>query len=213
MVSGKQSVDDRKQYLAAIAAKVFWEKGYNTASLRDIADKAKISKAGLYHYFRNKEDILTYIIAKNTEEGEALLTACMADNEKGGVPPELALKRVIQAYATFVNQSKEVRSLVLRERHQLTGTNRVVLHRMEQRVFRMLRNELRKLPQINEAYDVNVITFLIISMSHWMGYWLRDSGTLKLEAAINQGIDVIYHGVLRKGTRPGTPGRRQPSSN
>jgi len=196
MPFGNRKQEDRKIHLAMIAASVFWEKGYNAASLRDISTRAKISKAGLYHYFRSKEEILTFIIVRNTEEGERVLRACIADNERMAVCPEEGLRRVIRTYATYVNRSKEIRSLVLRERHQLTGENREKLYRMEQRVFRLLRDELEKVPSINQEYDRNVVTFLIISMSHWMGYWLRETGRLSLEAAIEESIDVLFRGML-----------------
>lgn len=191
--------EDRKIHLAMIAASVFWEKGYNTASLRDISVRANISKAGLYHYFRSKEEILTFIIVRNTEEGERVLRGCIADNEREGVSPEEGLRRVIRTYATYVNKSKEIRLLVLRERHQLTGENKEKLYRMEQRVFRLLRDELKKVPSINRVYDRNLVAFLIISMSHWMGYWLRETGRLSLDAAIEESIDVLFKGMLVRG--------------
>lgn len=198
MTFGNLTQQDRKIHLAMIAARVFWEKGYNTASLRDISIRANISKAGLYHYFRSKEEILTFIIVRNTEEGERVLRACIVDNERAGVPPEEGLRRVIRTYATFVNKSKEIRLLVLRERHQLTGENKERLYRMEQRVFRLLRDELNKVASINRAYDRNLVAFLIISMSHWMGYWLRDTGKLSLSAAIEESIDVLFRGMLAR---------------
>lgn len=198
MPFGSLNQEDRKIHLAMIAASVFWEKGYNTASLRDISIRANISKAGLYHYFRSKEEILTFIIVRNTEEGERVLRACIADNQREGVPPEEGLRRVIRTYATYVNKSKEIRLLVLRERHQLTGENKQKLYRMEQRVFHLLRDELNKVPFINQAYDRNLVAFMIIAMSHWMGYWLRDTGRLSLGAAIEESIDVLFKGMLAK---------------
>ncbi len=198
MPSGDLKQEERKIHLAMIAAKVFWEKGYNTASLRDISMRANISKAGLYHYFRSKEEILTFIIVRNTEEGERVLRACIAENEREGVTPEQGLRRVIRTYATYVNKSKEIRLLVLRERHQLTGENKERLYRMEQRVFRLLRDELSKVASINQAYDRNVVAFLIISMSHWMGYWFRETGRLSLGAAIDEGIDILFRGMLAR---------------
>ena len=40
------------------AAKVFSEKGYHNASMRDIARETGMSLAGMYHYFSGKEELL-----------------------------------------------------------------------------------------------------------------------------------------------------------
>src|SRR3974390_551392 len=40
------------------AAQLFLEKSYGRTSLNDVAERLKITKPALYHYFRNKEEIL-----------------------------------------------------------------------------------------------------------------------------------------------------------
>jgi TetR/AcrR family transcriptional regulator, cholesterol catabolism regulator len=50
-------LQQRENILDAAGA-VFYEKSYHAATMQDIADRAGILKAGLYYYFRSKEDIL-----------------------------------------------------------------------------------------------------------------------------------------------------------
>ena len=45
------SKEGKKKYIADTATVVFGEKWFWPSSLQDIAQKANISKAGLYHYF------------------------------------------------------------------------------------------------------------------------------------------------------------------
>src|SRR6201986_3322365 len=47
------------------AARIFYEKGYEGASMRDLSRAAGMSLAGLYHYFYSKEELL-YLIQKHT---------------------------------------------------------------------------------------------------------------------------------------------------
>ncbi|NMD04239.1 MAG: helix-turn-helix transcriptional regulator, partial [Deltaproteobacteria bacterium] len=42
----------KKDYIAKVAVDVFFQKGYKESSLEDISNKGKISKAGIYHYFK-----------------------------------------------------------------------------------------------------------------------------------------------------------------
>ena len=56
------------QQLAKIlnhATEVFCEKGYQGASMRDLSRASGMSLAGMYHYFKSKEELL-YLIQKHT---------------------------------------------------------------------------------------------------------------------------------------------------
>src|ERR1700722_9924673 len=47
------------------ATEVFYEKGYDGASMRDLARQSGMSLSGLYYYFESKEKLL-YLIQKET---------------------------------------------------------------------------------------------------------------------------------------------------
>jgi AcrR family transcriptional regulator len=56
--------DERLEQILKHAAQVFYDKGYDRASIRDIARQADMSLAGLYYYFRSKEELL-FLIQKH----------------------------------------------------------------------------------------------------------------------------------------------------
>ncbi len=191
------SLDERKEYLANTAAIVFCEKGYQAASLQDVARKAKISKAGIYHYFKTKEDILALILIRHTDLFLRALKQRIRESQAKGLDAKQAFQELIRTYANHLNQNKEIRLLVLRERHQLTGKNKRDLYKREQAIFHLLKNELGKIPHIDKKNHPNVISFLIIAMSHWMGYWFKESDGLSLDEIIDQGIRIIFRGIFK----------------
>ncbi len=85
--------------------------------------------------------------------------------------------------------------LVLRERHQLTGENKKKLLQKEREIFRLIKNEVERLPHVNGKYNRSLISFLIIAMCHWMGYWFQEKRELSHEEAINQNLDIIFGGI------------------
>lgn len=192
------SLEERKQYLAEVATKIFVEKGYKSASLQDIANEAVISKATIYHYFKTKEEILYYILKTETDTFIDILKNSIKSSIEKGLNTEDAFKSFIYTYATYLNSKKDLAWLVLKERHQLTGSNKEVLHKREKEIFKTLKEEVKKLPDIDENYDVNLISFIIISMTHWVGYWLKNNGKLDLDSAIKQNISILLHGILKK---------------
>jgi len=133
--------------------------------LQDVAQRAKISKAGLYHYFQSKEDILAYLLIKNTDRFLGVLAGSIQKSQANGLAPRIAFQELVRTYADYLNRNKEVRLLVLRDRHQLTGKNQRDLFKREQAIFHLLKNELKKIPDIHKGSDPNVISFLIISMN------------------------------------------------
>src|SRR6185437_1399809 len=64
-----ETVDSRfDRQLARVlehAARIFCEKGYEGASMRDLSRASGMSLAGLYHYCESKEELL-YLIQKHT---------------------------------------------------------------------------------------------------------------------------------------------------
>jgi AcrR family transcriptional regulator len=52
----------RRQEILQIAMDTFAARGYNNASLQEIADRAGVTQAGVLHYFRSKAQLLTSVL-------------------------------------------------------------------------------------------------------------------------------------------------------
>src|SRR4030081_3622310 len=68
----------RRQEIFAIAAEIFYQKGYAQTSTRDIAEAAGILKGSLYAHISSKEDIL-YAIIEDVHHGFELTVAACED--------------------------------------------------------------------------------------------------------------------------------------
>ena len=166
--------------------------------MHNVAEKANISKPGLYHYFKSKEEILAYILIKNSDIFLEKLQENLRKNEKEGLSPRESFKSLIHAYATYVNSDKDRRLLVLRERHQLSSKYRDELLKREKAMFLLMRSQLSKIGDIDNKTNKNVITFLLISMSHWLGYWINDTKKLSLKDIIDENIKIVFNGMLKR---------------
>src|SRR5690606_9708054 len=54
---------DRKEQLAAVAAKLFCERGFHEVGITDIAAAAGITGPALYRHFADKQAILAHVVA------------------------------------------------------------------------------------------------------------------------------------------------------
>lgn len=73
----EKRVDD----IVNAAIEVFLEKGYEGASMENIALKAHMSKGGLYHHFKSKEEVLYYANNKLCEPLTAFIQEASSYNK------------------------------------------------------------------------------------------------------------------------------------
>lgn len=61
-VRNTEKEEKRKLQIGIAAYEVIASKGYNSFTIEDIANAAGLSKGGVLHYFKSKEDILIYLL-------------------------------------------------------------------------------------------------------------------------------------------------------
>ena len=61
---GSVRLEARRRELFALAAPVFRRHGYRGATIKALAHACGLSPASLYHYFRSKEEMATYLVRR-----------------------------------------------------------------------------------------------------------------------------------------------------
>lgn len=61
---GSVRLEARRRELFALAAPVFRRHGYRGATIKALAHACGLSPASLYHYFRSKEELATYLVRR-----------------------------------------------------------------------------------------------------------------------------------------------------
>src|SRR5437763_15623527 len=103
--------DRRLADLLAHASRIFCEKGYEGASMRDLSRATGMSLAGLYHYFESKEELL-YLIQKH-----AFTTIIEAARHKleGSSDPEERIRIFIRNHLEYFLANKEAMKVLTHE--------------------------------------------------------------------------------------------------
>ncbi len=68
-------MQDTKQKILDVSKKLFYRDGYNNTSLRKIADEVGVVNALIFHYFKNKRDILEHIIHEYSENLNLIISS------------------------------------------------------------------------------------------------------------------------------------------
>lgn len=64
----RRTADESKKNILSAACDVFAERGYEKASVREVAARAGISVGGIYLYFNNKEELYTGLMRRQMDE-------------------------------------------------------------------------------------------------------------------------------------------------
>ena len=97
-VTPRRSGAETRSLIQATAWRLFTEHGYETTSLRQIADELGINKASLYYYFDSKQAILDSLFDRRGDEAEQLL-AWLAEQPRSPDLLEVAVMRWIETFS------------------------------------------------------------------------------------------------------------------
>ncbi len=107
----RQRQQENKLFILEAAEKVFSRKGYNLATMDDIAEEAQFSKATIYRYFQSKRDILTETILNFFEDVENKLRRI----QKMNATARQKLEDITRFQLQYFQQKKNISRVFLME--------------------------------------------------------------------------------------------------
>lgn len=184
--------EDQRELILDRAAQLFAQRGYTAASMNEVAEACGLSKPALYHYFRDKYDLLVHI----TEGHVSRLQALVAEVEQLQLPPEERLRALIQRFVHEYARAKDAHRVLtedvkfLREEDQrrILGAERDVVAPFSAAVE-------EQWPHIAAAGIGTPTAMLLFGMINWMFTWFRPGGALSYEDMAPMVADLFIAGV------------------
>lgn len=175
-----------------VAVRVFLERGYDRASMGDIARAAGLGKSSLYHHVSGKEELLEHGLRR-------ALDALFAALEE----PDAASGRAVDRLRTMIRRTVEIMchqhaevALLLRIRGN-TETERWVLER--RRAFDRIMTDLVKEAiadgDIRDDLDPGLATRLVFGMSNSVVEWYRPGGPVRPERIVDHITAIVFDGL------------------
>src|SRR6266545_3128049 len=110
LIRDQDLLQQKREAVAEAAFALFLKEGFHRTTTRDIARRAGVSAGAPFTYFKDKEEILFYIVSKEQDRAvEQLLSALsqqIAEATRTGADPEEVFKNVL---ATFLRGVDEMR--------------------------------------------------------------------------------------------------------
>jgi len=187
--------EDRADHIYRVAAEVMCRKGYEATSMNDIASAVGLTKAGLYHYIRGKEDLLFQIMSYGMDMVDQDVMAPAKQVED----PTERLRTIIARHSKRVIEVGGAVSILLDEMYALTTAHRRVIKARKRAYFELIRETLEKLADEGKFRDMSptVATFCLLAMVSWVSRWYRKDGKLTSEEVLGDLLDAAMNSVLK----------------
>lgn len=193
----RQDRPTRQAQILEAAARIFCEKGFDKASMGDIADAMGLTKAGLYHHIGSKEELLFEIMSY----GMDLFEQKVLNRVMSIADPLERLRAALRGHVLLVirDRPKEV-TVILHETNALKGRYRDRINTRKKRYIRFLEKTFRELVKSGVArrVDPSVAAFAMLGMINWIYQWYRPGGRLDENALADALGDVLLGGILAR---------------
>jgi AcrR family transcriptional regulator len=173
---GRRPVHSRDDILRA-AVEVFREKGYERATVRDIAARAGMTNSSLYSHVASKQDLFLEVVQPVIEGAVQRMAAIAASDAPA---PRKLREAIAGAVAAFDIHYPEV-SVYVRDFYPALETAEPELrHRYEDAWLTIVRDGIAD-GSFRADADARVVVLGILGMINWMHRWYRPGGPRTVE--------------------------------
>jgi TetR/AcrR family fatty acid metabolism transcriptional regulator len=180
------------------AIKVFADKGYFGARVSDIAQEAGIAYGLVYHYFKNKEDLLISIYRTRWGQFDQAVRRAMAQKDD---PREMIRSIISFLFHSYKNNPRMIEVMVLDITKSARFFNEDNIKRFKD-VFELI-SEIVRLGQqrgiFKESLDAKLAAYVLYgSMERIMLLWVLEGKRAITDQEVRSATDMVA-GILLSG--------------
>lgn len=184
--------DDQREMILEQAGLLFARRGYPATSMNQVAEACGLSKATLYHYYKDKYTLLVSI----AEAHVTRLAAIVEEVAARGLGPEARMRELIlslvREYATAQSAhrvlTEDVKFLEPEDRQRVLDQERAVVRGFAQSVVALR-------PDLGSTVMGMPLTMLLFGMINWMFTWMKPEGPLDYEDMALVVADLFLGGL------------------
>lgn len=187
--------DERKEAIVEVAASLFATRGFNGASVADIAQRGKISKSLVYHYYESKEDILYDVMISHVRALEDAAREVMAIADA----PDRKLRELTHRFMALYVGAASRHKVLLNDLDNLPKPRRSEIVAVQRRLIEMVQKLLVEIEPALKRRSGAAFTaaMLYFGQINWTHTWFDPRGPISAGALAEMAVDVVLGG-LRK---------------
>ena len=183
---------DQRELILARAAALFARGGYSATSMNQVAEASGLSKATLYHYFKDKYALLVDIADDHVSRLQRIVREQALEQLAPQERMRALIARLVEEYAGAQNEhrvlTEDVKFLEAGDRERILDKEREVVAAFAQ-VVAALR------PDLQQAALSKPLTMLLFGMVNWLFTWMKPEGPLDYDAIAPVVTDLFLGGL------------------
>jgi len=184
--------DGQREMILAHAAALFARGGYPGTSMNQVAQACGLSKATLYHYYRDKYELLVSIAEGHVARLLAIVDATRAEESAPAGQLRVLIRRLMEEYAT----AQDAHRVLTEDVKFLEGADRErILAGERELVAAFARTVAALRPDLQDAAMSKPLTMLLFGMINWMFTWMKSGGALGYEEMAPVVTDLFLGGL------------------
>ncbi len=174
----RRTYDDKLERLLRTAAAVFAEKGYHSASIRDISRATGTSLSGLYYYFRSKEELLFLIQDHCFETVLENLRGRLRDVSRPGDRLRILVDNHLRFFVANMNEMK----VLSHEAASLTGEYLQQVNAHKKQYVELCSSITAALRPQDTPAEQRAAALSLFGMMNWIYTWYRPERDMPVES-------------------------------
>ena len=176
------------------ALELFIAEGYDHTPLSRIAKALNLTKAGLYHYFHSKEELLFFIHEHNLKKDFLPII----DEAENIADPEKRIAHFLSNYTEKVLTKNAAAKVLIHEINKLEPQHRDTIKKTWRRAFDLIYKAIAELEASGKVKGVNktFATFAAIGMCSWTFYWFDYARMESGRVLADTYVDIFFNGLL-----------------
>ena len=167
--------DNKRQAILDRSAELFSAYGYDRASMNRIAEACGVSKANLYHYYKDKEGLLFDVIRFHLKDLLDVVEA--ADHPEDA--PETRLRGLIGALLEAYRDADSQHNVQINSMRFLPPERQAELKRMERDLVTIFSAAVAGVaPHLKDTRMLIPVTMSLFGMLNWHYLWFRSNGSV-----------------------------------
>ncbi len=200
----------KRERTIAVAAELFYERGYENTSLDAIAERMNVTKPFIYAHFASKAELLAEICSRGIASALAALDGVLTTMP--GSPRE-RLEAIGRRFVNAVLNSQRYIAIFAREEKNLAPDDYTRIGEMRRTFDHKLTKLLDEGVAAGEFQipDTRIAALAIGGMVSWAYVWYRPGGRLTLDQTSSALTDLIMNMAGASPAKPKVvrPGRRR----
>jgi AcrR family transcriptional regulator len=185
--------DKRRAAIVATAARLYARRGFQGASVAELAKACKTSKSLVYHYFPSKEDVLHEVM---TSHLELLVEAADEVVQSSAADPRERLRALARSWMRLYAGAADSHKVLLNELDNLPPDRRVDVVDKQRRIIRVVEDQLTEMrPELGESPQLLPLAMLFFGMINWTHTWFRPEGELTPDAVADLAARLMLEGL------------------